>query len=58
MALEDSCNGLASAKGAGIPCIVVPNLLTEGMDFSAADLVVKSLEEVSLATIQALHDRE
>ena len=57
LALEDSFNGLTSAKGAGMPCIAVPNLLTEGMDFSTADLVVRSLEEVSSATIQALRDR-
>ena len=54
LALEDSFNGLTAARRAGMHCIVVPNGLTAGMDFSAADRVVKSLEEVTVELIEAL----
>jgi HAD superfamily hydrolase (TIGR01509 family) len=47
-ALEDSANGLAAAKAAGIKTLVCPNPTTEHLDFSKADKIVLSLEEVSL----------
>ena len=53
-ALEDSMNGVLAAKAAGMACIAVPSALTRAMDFSAADLVVSSLEEVSVETIVGL----
>jgi HAD superfamily hydrolase (TIGR01509 family) len=53
VALEDSQNGVRSAKAAGMTCIAVPSALTRQMDFSAADLVVASLGEVTLETIAA-----
>lgn len=48
IAIEDSVNGLTAAKKAGIFCIAVPNLMTQEMDFSQADVRVKSLADVSL----------
>ncbi len=54
VALEDSESGVHAAKAAGMCCIAVPSELTRGMDFSAADLVVTSLLEVSVETIMAL----
>ena len=48
VAIEDSENGLAAAKNAGIPCIVVPSETTSKMEFSKADRVVSSLCEVTL----------
>jgi HAD superfamily hydrolase (TIGR01509 family) len=54
VALEDSHNGVRSAKAAGMACIAVPSALTSSLDFSAADLVVRSLEELTLAAIEAL----
>jgi HAD superfamily hydrolase (TIGR01509 family) len=53
LALEDSQNGVRSAKAAGMACIAVPSVLTRQMDFSAADLVVSSLGEITLDTIAA-----
>jgi len=53
-ALEDSENGVRAAKAAGMACIAVPSALTRPMDFSAADLVVSSLEEVTVDTIIGL----
>ena len=47
VAVEDSPPGIASAKAAGLFCIAVPCSITSGMDFSEADLIVSSLEEVS-----------
>jgi HAD superfamily hydrolase (TIGR01509 family) len=54
VALEDSQNGVLAAKAAGMVCIAVPSALTRSLDFSAADLVVGTLEEVTPETIAAL----
>jgi HAD superfamily hydrolase (TIGR01509 family) len=51
---EDSTNGARAAKAAGMLCVVVPSALTRAMDFSAADLVVDSLEAVTLDLIASL----
>lgn len=51
VALEDSRNGLMSArnagKGAGIPCIVSPSIYTNDATFSEADAVVDCFSEVA-----------
>ncbi len=54
MALEDSPNGVAAAKAAGLRCVAVPGPITVGMDFSAADHLVDSLVEVSLRSLEDL----
>lgn len=54
VALEDSHNGVLAAKAAGMACIAVPSALTRSLDFSAADLIVASLEEVTPDMIVAL----
>ena len=51
VAFEDSPNGLAAAKAAGMFCVAVPGGITRGLDFSAADLVVDSLAQVRLADL-------
>jgi HAD superfamily hydrolase (TIGR01509 family) len=48
LAFEDSPNGIAAAKAAGIYCIAVPNEMTSALDLSAADLIVPSLADISL----------
>ncbi|MDP9325773.1 MAG: HAD family hydrolase [Candidatus Dormibacteraeota bacterium] len=48
IALEDSPNGIASAKAAGIYVVAVPNPLTRLLDLSDADLVVESLADLPL----------
>jgi HAD superfamily hydrolase (TIGR01509 family) len=48
IAIEDSPNGIASARAAGIFCVGFPNDATSALDFSRADLVVDSLEDVPL----------
>ena len=46
--LEDSENGILAAKRAGIFCVVVPNSITSRLDLSQADLLLESLEQLSL----------
>jgi HAD superfamily hydrolase (TIGR01509 family) len=46
---EDSPPGIAAGKAAGLRVIAVPNPVTIRLDLSAADIVLRSLEEVSLA---------
>jgi HAD superfamily hydrolase (TIGR01509 family) len=48
VALEDSPNGILSAKRAGLRVVVVPNAITAGLDLSEADLKLGSLAEVTL----------
>ncbi len=48
IALEDSPNGVAAAKAAGLRCVAVPNPLTRTLDVSAADLVLDTLDGVRL----------
>jgi len=48
VALEDSPNGIASAKAAGLFCVVIPNPLTKGMSLEQADLYVESMAALSL----------
>ena len=54
VAVEDSPNGVAAAKAAGLWCVAVPNWLTEPLDFGAADLVVPSLAGVSVDDLLGL----
>jgi HAD superfamily hydrolase (TIGR01509 family) len=49
LVIEDSLNGLAAAKAAGMPVWMVPNKVTAGLDFSAADRVFRSLAECAAA---------
>jgi putative hydrolase of the HAD superfamily len=46
LVIEDSLNGVISAKAAGMSVWVVPNRVTECLDFSAADRVLRSMAEV------------
>ena len=53
IALEDSPHGIDAARAAGLRVVAVPNAVTEQMDLSAADLVIASLAECSLADVLA-----
>ena len=46
--LEDSRNGLIAAQAAGVPCVIVPNMVTAGSDFTGAHRIIESLEALSL----------
>lgn len=49
---EDSPNGIAAAKAAGLYCIAVPNRLTRYCSLDRADLIVPSLGAVTLQQLQ------
>jgi beta-phosphoglucomutase-like phosphatase (HAD superfamily) len=51
IAIEDSPNGIAAAKAAGVFCLAVPNEVTATLDLSAADLIVRSLEDLPLRSL-------
>jgi HAD superfamily hydrolase (TIGR01509 family) len=54
VAFEDSANGIAAAKDAGLLCVAVPNALTAGMDLSRADLRLSTLAETPLERLLAV----
>jgi HAD superfamily hydrolase (TIGR01509 family) len=47
-AIEDSPHGIAAAKRAGMKCVAIPNSITERLDLTQADVVVRSLADVTL----------
>ncbi|MHB8466616.1 MAG: HAD family hydrolase, partial [Acidimicrobiales bacterium] len=49
VAVEDSPHGVAAATAAGLFTVATPHPLTASLDFSAADVTVGSLEDLSLA---------
>lgn len=51
IAFEDSPNGVASAKAAGMWCVAVPNALTRDLDLARADVRLASLADIALAEI-------
>lgn len=46
LAIEDSLNGVTSAKEAGLNVWAVPNRTTASLDFSRADRILKSLTNI------------
>jgi HAD superfamily hydrolase (TIGR01509 family) len=56
LAVEDSANGIAAAKAAGLRCVAVPNRLTRLLDLSAADLQLASLADATLRDVIRLVD--
>jgi HAD superfamily hydrolase (TIGR01509 family) len=53
LAFEDSPNGISAARAAGIFCVAFPNDVTSALDLSQADLLLESLEDVSLDDLLA-----
>jgi HAD superfamily hydrolase (TIGR01509 family) len=49
IAIEDSPNGVLSAKRAGLRCVAIPNSITAQLDLGQADLLLGSLDEVTLS---------
>lgn len=48
LAVEDSPNGIRAAKAAGVPCLCVPNAITETLDLSGADALSSSFDGLDL----------
>ena len=62
VAFEDSPNGIAAAKSAGMVCVAVPNVMTRDLALQEADLRLESLAEMPLADllekiVRSLNDR-
>jgi HAD superfamily hydrolase (TIGR01509 family) len=58
VAFEDSPNGVAGAKAAGLYTIAVPNEITGRLDLSEADRIVESLAQIDIGELeQELHAR-
>jgi HAD superfamily hydrolase (TIGR01509 family) len=54
LAFEDSENGLAAARSAGIPTVITPTSFTANDDFSGALSVLPDLSAVSLGALLAM----
>lgn len=52
--IEDAPKGLVAARAAGMRCVVIPGRLCQEQDWGGADLVVRSLEELTRARLAAL----
>lgn len=52
MVIEDSTNGIAAAKGAGIFCVGYDSLHSKNQDYSKADVVVSNFEDISYKAVQ------
>jgi beta-phosphoglucomutase-like phosphatase (HAD superfamily) len=57
LAVEDSGPGTQAARAAGLRCVAVPSVMTASHDFSAADLSIPSLADVSLGEVLRRVDR-
>lgn len=58
IAIEDSPNGIAAAKRAGMRCVAIPNRITMRLDLAQADLVLSSLAGLSFALLRDRLDRQ
>lgn len=54
VALEDSGHGVTAARAAGMVAVAVPSRITRHNDLTHADLVVSSLEALSLTELASL----
>lgn len=52
--IEDAERGVVAAHRAGARCVAVPNEFTRILDFSLADRVVGSLDDVTVALVEQL----
>ena len=54
MVIEDTENGIASAKNANMACIAIPNKFTKSHDYSKADIILNSIKELNEEIISGL----
>lgn len=52
--IEDTETGLTSAKNAGMKCIVLKNEYTKKHDFSQADMIVNSADELTVEMLKKM----
>jgi HAD superfamily hydrolase (TIGR01509 family) len=58
IAVEDSRNGVLSAGTAGLRCIAVRSLYTDGDDLSEADVILQDTTDLTLRTLRDLAERK
>jgi HAD superfamily hydrolase (TIGR01509 family) len=57
--IEDTPHGITAAKTAGMYCIAVPNDLTKHLDIHKADMILESLESISLNDLlDTIHSKD
>src|SRR3990170_8594392 len=56
--IEDSINGVKSAKSAGMLCIAIPDKRLNQKEFQLADLVIDRLDKISVQLIKNLAGKE
>ena len=54
LAIEDSANGIAAAKRAGLYCVAVPNQMTRTLPMDQADIRLNSLSDIGLSSLLAM----
>jgi HAD superfamily hydrolase (TIGR01509 family) len=54
LVIEDAEKGITAAKAAGMRCVAIPGKHTRDNDFSAATIVLKSLDELTFELIASL----
>lgn len=52
MVIEDATNGVLAAKGAGVFCVAFDSFHSKNQDYSQADLVIKTFDEISYDKIK------
>jgi HAD superfamily hydrolase (TIGR01509 family) len=57
LVFEDTVVGTQAAKAAGMTVVAVPSQITKVLDFSLADKVIESLEQVTMDWIAGLRNR-
>ncbi|MCI1185869.1 HAD-IA family hydrolase [Hymenobacter sp. DH14] len=55
--IEDAANGVAAAKAAGIYCIGYASPHSEGQNLHQADRIIRSFDELSAVSIEAIEPR-
>ena len=51
LVIEDSANGVAAAKQAGLYCVLVPNPMTKDLHIHNADIRLNTLSDMPLSTL-------
>lgn len=51
LVIEDSSHGVSAATSAGMAVVAIPNRITAGQDFGAADVVLSSLEDLAIEVL-------
>lgn len=56
LVLEDTNFGVRAAKSAGMKCIAIPHPYTQNQDFSMADIIIDSMERITISIFKQWDD--